>query len=151
MVATQKDIYLWLAYGDFGKTVFLTREEAERALGRSKNGTQCGTDKKALECCGGIINDCRQCPIDEKKKDDCECGTFLAQNALSLIKELTEENEAWQKRLISQEEKADKAYYDLACEVENLRAENERLRAELVQRPPKLIITKLPKKESKIV
>lgn len=41
--------------------------------------------------------------------------------------ELTEENEAWQKQLISQEEKSSKAYYDLACEVENLRAENEKL------------------------
>ena len=38
------------------------------------------------------------------------------------IKELTEENKAWQKQLITTEEKADKAYYDLACEVENLRA-----------------------------
>jgi hypothetical protein len=42
---------------------------------------------------------------------------------------LTEENEAWQKQLISQEEQSGKAYYDLACEVEDLRAENERLRA----------------------
>ena len=41
---------------------------------------------------------------------------------------LAEENEAWQKKLISQEEKAGKAYYDLACEVEDLRSENERLR-----------------------
>ena len=31
---------------------------------------------------------------------------------------------------LTAEEKADKAYYDLACEVEDLRAENERLRAE---------------------
>lgn len=43
-------------------------------------------------------------------------------------KRLTEENKAWQAQLVSQKEKADKAYYDLACEVENLRAENERLR-----------------------
>lgn len=46
------------------------------------------------------------------------------------IKELTEENEAWQKQLISTEEKSGKAYYELACEVEDLRAENEMLRAE---------------------
>lgn len=32
VVATQKNILLWIAYGEFGKTVFLTREEAERAL-----------------------------------------------------------------------------------------------------------------------
>ena len=49
-------------------------------------------------------------------------------DTLSLIKELTEENEAWQKSLITQKENADKAYYELACELENLRAENERLK-----------------------
>lgn len=32
VVATQKNILLWLAYGDFGKTVFLTKAEAEKAL-----------------------------------------------------------------------------------------------------------------------
>lgn len=42
---------------------------------------------------------------------------------------LTEENEAWQKQLISAEEKSGKAYYDLACEVEDLRADNENLHA----------------------
>ena len=40
---------------------------------------------------------------------------------------LTEENEAWQKALITEKENASKAYYNLACEVEDLRAENERL------------------------
>ena len=43
------------------------------------------------------------------------------------IKELTEENESWQKTLITEKENASKAYYNLACEVEDLRAENERL------------------------
>ena len=47
------------------------------------------------------------------------------------IKELTEENEAWQKQLISQKENAGKAYYDLACEVEKLRDENELLIASM--------------------
>lgn len=47
------------------------------------------------------------------------------------IKELTEENEAWQKALITEKENADKAYYELACEVEDLRAENERLNKEV--------------------
>jgi hypothetical protein len=35
--------------------------------------------------------------------------------------------------------------------IKELTEENERLRAELEQRPPKLIIAKLPKKESKNV
>ena len=43
--------------------------------------------------------------------------------------ELTEENKAWQMQLISQEEKSGKAYYELACEVEDLRKENENLHA----------------------
>ena len=53
----------------------------------------------------------------------CEiCFPNTVKNALSLIKELTEENEAWQKQLIATEEKSGKAYYELACEVEDLRA-----------------------------
>ena len=104
---------------------------------------------KALECCSSEETEkfnCEVCPY----RDKC-CNVGLLRDALSLIKELTEENESWQKSLITQKENADKAYYELACEVENLRAENERLRAELEQRPPKLVITKLPKKESKNV
>lgn len=39
--ATGKDIYLWLAYDDFGKTVFLTKEEAEQKLkGGADNGNR---------------------------------------------------------------------------------------------------------------
>ena len=45
-------------------------------------------------------------------------------------KKLTEENETWQKELIRQKELADKHYYELACEVENLRTENESLKHE---------------------
>ena len=48
---------------------------------------------KALECCASEEYICTQCPIDEKIKDDCECGKVVARNALALIKELTEENE----------------------------------------------------------
>ena len=47
---------------------------------------------KALECCASEENIYTACPIDEKIKDDCECGKFMARNALALIKELTEEN-----------------------------------------------------------
>lgn len=31
-IATQRDILVWLAFDDFGKTVFLTKEEAEAEL-----------------------------------------------------------------------------------------------------------------------
>lgn len=49
---------------------------------------------KALECCASnSLTDCNRCPIDEQKKDNCECGRYLAIQALALIRELTEENE----------------------------------------------------------
>ena len=53
---------------------------------------------KALECChSSCIADCKQCPY--KGKADCEedfcitCLNVLIKDTLSLIKELTEENE----------------------------------------------------------
>jgi chromosome segregation ATPase len=68
-------------------------------------------------------------PLDVQEQDIANFSRDV--NLLkNYIKELTEENKAWQEQSISQKEKADKAYYDLACEVEDLRAENERLRAE---------------------
>lgn len=49
---------------------------------------------KALECCASnSLADCDCCPIDEQKKDNCECGRYLAIQALALIRKLTEENE----------------------------------------------------------
>ena len=42
---------------------------------------------KALECCASLKYLCEQCPIDQKKKDDCICGQFLAKNALTLLRE----------------------------------------------------------------
>ena len=78
---------------------------------------------KALECCTNAEQCCDDCILLE----DRNCGVHLLKNALSLIKELNGENEAWQKQLITTKEKADKAYYELACEVESLRKENESL------------------------
>lgn len=69
---------------------------------------------KTLECCSK--GTCRACPL---KEDYSPCLNTMAYSALSLIKELTDEN--------------------------------ERLRDELDKRPPKLVITKLPEKESKNV
>lgn len=54
---------------------------------------------KALECCASPEYKCEECPIDQNKKDDCKCAEFLAQNALALIKELTQECKKWQGRL----------------------------------------------------
>ena len=79
---------------------------------------------KAWECCA--LGDCYPCPYSKWKAG---CRDEMCGDALSLIKELTEENEAWQKQLITTEEQAGKAYYDLACEAENLRNENANLHA----------------------
>ena len=105
---------------------------------------------KAMECCTSG-RPCRECAYKDKSTDTFGCRKKCLIDALALIKsqeqrikelaeenerlhatrtELTrvqEENEAWQMQLISEEEKANKAYYELACEVEDLRAENERL------------------------
>ena len=89
---------------------------------------------KALECC--TIGDCYPCPYGNI---GAGCRDKMDGDALTLIFELTEENEAWQKQLISQKEISDKAYYELACEVENLRAENERLSKYLDDHFPKCI------------
>lgn len=72
---------------------------------------------KAMECCASPNYRCDECPIDQKKKDDCVCGQFAFQNALSLIKQLTEEN----KRL---EEKADRHLDNLKAVLDE-RAEQE--------------------------
>lgn len=39
-VATQRDIYWWLYSNSFGKTVFFTKEQAEKALAEAANGTK---------------------------------------------------------------------------------------------------------------
>ena len=46
------------------------------------------------------------------------------------VEELTKENGSWQKTLMTEKENASKAYYNLACEVEDLRAENAKYEAE---------------------
>ena len=70
---------------------------------------------KALGICS-TTGDCPNCYYND---DTSLCINRILKDALSLIKELTEEN--------------------------------ERLRDELAKRPPKLVITKLPEKESKNV
>ena len=39
-----------------------------------------------FECCG-------DCPIAEDIKEDCRCGSFLAENALYYIRRLKEKNQ----------------------------------------------------------
>ncbi len=61
------------------------------------------TDKeieKALNICGNLDSDaCNECPIDGKIKDDCQCGTYLAKNALDYINRLKAKNEQMKKAL----------------------------------------------------
>ena len=43
---------------------------------------------KALECCAATSAEaCRECPVDQSIKDDCRCCSFLAGNALGIIRE----------------------------------------------------------------
>ena len=45
---------------------------------------------KALECCANASNEaCKKCPINDQIKDNGECCSYLATNALTLIKDLT--------------------------------------------------------------
>ena len=47
---------------------------------------------KALECCSTADHDsCKKCPIENGIKDECQCFTYLALNALALINQLTVE------------------------------------------------------------
>ena len=59
---------------------------------------------KAMECCASEEYICTQCPIDEKIKDDCECGKVVARNALALIKSLTATNESLEAAIVALKE-----------------------------------------------
>lgn len=116
---------------------------------------------KGLECCK-VGDDCWACPYDNVGVYS-QCVPKLLEDALALIKELAEESKKWEEAY----ECADSACRELSSQCERLTEENERLtsnlveqsaenimligenkrlRAELEQRPPKLIITKLLKK-----
>lgn len=107
-----------------------------------------------------IAGDCyfRRCSFFSKGKDCEECMTELIIESRNKFKELIEEN----KRLTEEKESLKQAmehehasfmetFGEYGEKCERLTEENERLRAELEQRPPKLIITKLPKKENENV
>ncbi len=70
---------------------------------------------KALECCASDEYICNQCPIDEKIKDDCECGKVVARNALTIIKELTEENAKLARSCTELTRKLEIANLDIEC------------------------------------
>lgn len=56
---------------------------------------------KALECCTSI-GGCKKCPysINGKPKDNGDCGQEMLIDALSLLKEFTEENERLRNRVV---------------------------------------------------
>lgn len=54
-----------------------------------------GQIKKALLICGTADSRaCKECPVDQKLKDDCQCGTFLAKKAFDMIEKLELELQA---------------------------------------------------------
>ena len=84
---------------------------------------------KALECCASEEYVCAQCPIDEKIKDDCECGKLVVKNALSLIKELTEENERLRAEWISVKDRLPDNYRSVLVVAEGTSISGGRIRA----------------------
>ena len=48
---------------------------------------------KALECCCAPVMRCDECPVDKRRKDGCECGVYVAGEALKVIKHYAEEVE----------------------------------------------------------
>lgn len=98
---------------------------------------------KALEyCTSPDDSDCSLlCPYGDINL----CTQSLMAHALALIKELTEKIDDLEYRLEVQGDNlgATREWLnDAECKVEKLTDENEKLRAELASRPPKLIITK---------
>ena len=98
---------------------------------------------KALECCSssevGFACE-RGCPYFGEDYDTCPCTedpNFIIKNALALIKELPAKNDA-----------VSEVCCQLLTKVRKLSEENERLRAELAHRPPKLVITKVNKEDT---
>lgn len=91
---------------------------------------------KALERCKtSSPEDCIECPYRNKGNSlYTGCVNTLVKDTLALINELTAKNDA-----IAEE------CCNLLAKVRKLTEENERLRAELADRPPKLVITKVNK------
>ncbi len=89
---------------------------------------------KALECCTDGAGECDDCPLIH----DNFCGKHLLRNALSLIKELTEEKERlesyaekndseWREIYADSQAKWEQAYEKLEAEKDRLHTEKSRL------------------------
>lgn len=94
---------------------------------------------KALEWCSELRL-CVDCPMRAEgyfSHSGNACRKALMEKALALINELTAKNDA-----VSEE------CCQLLTKVRKLTEENERLRAELAHRPPKLVITKVNKEDT---
>lgn len=93
---------------------------------------------KALECCGSKHSDigkysCKECPLNGQNFDEGACyDEVLHNNALALIKELTEENERLSTALANyarQTEVRIAEEYYTAEAYDELREENEKLKS----------------------
>ena len=102
---------------------------------------------KALDYCSSGGN-CMNCPEDKNNPRLSKTGCMAVQmrNALSLINELTEEVEGLKQCVEHEHASFMETFGEWNDKCAKLAEENERLRAELAERPQKLIITKLPKK-----
>lgn len=94
---------------------------------------------KALECCtyGGDVTKsqvevCSPCPYF----NEGNCTDILKENALSLIKELTEESKKWEQAY----DCMDSACRELSSKCDELTEENERLSKRNIALEPKLML-----------
>lgn len=81
---------------------------------------------KALECCETSPKNCPSCPL---ARDCSPCSKTMANNALSLIKELTEDVERVRKQCGDIIVECDERDAERLKQVAELTEENERLRA----------------------
>lgn len=84
---------------------------------------------KALEChASGKLVECERCPLDKAHLFNATCVQVMCENALALIKELTEDNEKFRYehgKLIEQRDTFREYAYNMQKYVENIRHKEE--------------------------
>ena len=94
---------------------------------------------KALEChISGKLANCEYCPFDKAHLFNATCVQAMCENALTLVKELTEENKKLNERL----DREAKCQYDLATKIVNLRDDIKYVKEETIQKMQKKILAK---------
>lgn len=86
---------------------------------------------KTLEChASGKLVECERCPLDKAHLFNATCVQAMCENALALIKELTEENEKLNERL----DREARCQCDLCGQIVNLRDDVKYIKADTVRK-----------------